>query len=300
MNIYAIGEALIDLLPTDEGYYSAQVGGAPLNAAAAAARLGGHVSLISRVSSDGFGQQIRNTLREFGVSTTHLHTDPFRQTALAVVSLDKAGERSFSFYRENTADTALSPEDLVNFSPQAGDVLHFCSVALSSEKGRAAHHKAIQLVKEAGGRVYFDVNIRLPLWNSTEECIAAVTEFLPLADMVKVSDDELPHLGKRAEDLFIGEVKDVIVTRGSKGALWLRNAEHLAEFAGYSVEVADTTGAGDAFSGAILFLFWDELIPQQKLEFACACGALATTKRGALSSLPTSAEVQQFLQKESP
>lgn len=300
MTIYAIGEALIDLLPTEDGHFSAQVGGAPLNAACAAARLGAEVALIARLSNDGFGQKIKATLKEFGVGTAQLKTDEGRPTALAVVSLDAAGERSFSFYRENTADTALSAEDLADFSPKAGDVLHFCSVALSSEAGRAAHRLAIEKVRAAGGRVYFDVNVRLPLWPSAEACAAAVAEFLPLADMVKVSDDELPHLGKTAEELFVGEVSDVVVTRGAHGAMWLQRGETIAECAGFAVPVADTTGAGDAFSGAMLTLLGDERSHEEKLRLACACGALATTRRGALSSLPTLAHVQELLNKEQP
>ena len=116
-DITAIGEALIDLTQTGlsasgVAEYAANPGGAPANLAVAAAKLGASTAFIGRVGTDAFGTQLRECLRANGVDVSRMLTDAQRPTTLAVVSLDSRGERSFSFYRQHSADLALSPDDV--------------------------------------------------------------------------------------------------------------------------------------------------------------------------------------------
>ena len=138
--------------------------------------------------------------------------------------------------------------------PQPGDLLHFCSVSLVPSPMREAHAEAIRRFTAAGAGVSFDLNIRLPLWDDSLECRAAVWEFLPLAHLVKVSDDELPFVTESGEvaELFGGKVQHVIYTQGRNGAQWHTRAGLLAEVAAFPVQAVDATGAGDAFIGAVL------------------------------------------------
>lgn len=306
--IYAIGEALIDFVPQPNGDFSPQVGGAPLNVAAAAARLGGQSSLMTQLGADAFGDQIVRAAQAAGVDTAHIRRTDAAKTGLAFVTLQPDGERSFSFYRDPSADMLYAPEQL-SVQPQAGDWLHFCSVSLLPSPMREAHAEAIRRFREAGGRISFDLNIRLPLWADPNECRAAVWEFLPSAYLVKVSDDELPFVSEGGElaDLFVGDVQHVLYTKGRHGAEWHTRAGKLAEVSAFPVQAVDATGAGDAFTGAVLRQ-WQDLGGAEPdaetaagmLRLASAVGALTTLKRGALAALPTESQLQDFLAKEQP
>ncbi|MCY1702221.1 carbohydrate kinase family protein [Deinococcus sp. SL84] len=306
--IYAIGEALIDFVPQPNGDFSPQVGGAPLNVAAAVARLGGQSSLITQLGADAFGGQIVRAAQAAGVDTAHIRRTDAAKTGLAFVTLQPDGERSFSFYRDPSADMLYAPEQL-SVQPRAGDWLHFCSVSLLPSPMREAHAEAIQRFREAGGHISFDLNIRLPLWADPNECRAAVWDFLPSAHLVKVSDDELPFVSERGElsDLFVGDVQHVLYTKGRHGAEWHTHAGKLAEVPAFPVQAVDATGAGDAFTGAVLRQ-WQELGSAEPdaetaagmLRRAAAVGALTILKRGALAALPDESQLQGFLAKEQP
>jgi fructokinase len=175
-----------------------------------------------------------------------------------------------------------------------------------------AHKKAITAMSNAGGLVSFDPNVRLPLWKSKEDCRQAILDFLPFADIVKVSDEELEFITgiedeeKALHSLFIGNVKAVIFTKGAAGAELIVKDNHYKS-SGYSVEVKDTTGAGDAFIGGFLFKLLElqanpenvvvQLQQHQAeiLPFANASGALTTTGKGAISALPTTEEIEMLI-----
>ena len=136
--------------------------------------------------------------------------------------------------------------------------LHFCSVDLVDWPVRGAHRRAIALAREAGALVSFDPNVRLPLWDSPAECQATIRAFLPSADLVKLSDDEVEFVTgcaderAAAEQLLAGGCKLVLITRGANGsAVYTKTAEAFADT--LSVPVTDTTGAGDSFIGSFLY-----------------------------------------------
>lgn len=135
-DITAIGEALIDLTQTGlsasgVAEYAANPGGAPANLAVAAAKLGASAAFIGRVGADAFGMQLRECLRANGVDVSRMLTDAQRPTMLAVVSLDSRGERSFSFYRQHSADLALSPDDVPDEALRRTHFFHFGGVSLT-------------------------------------------------------------------------------------------------------------------------------------------------------------------------
>ena len=196
--LLAIGEALIDFIPAQRDCLLKEVeqftrvcGGAPANVAAAAAKLGGDSSLISQLGRDAFGDYIVDTLADAGVDTGKICRTDRANTALAFVSLKADGNRDFSFYRKPSADMLLEPEQLEEAWFANAGVLHFGSVSLIDAPIQKTHRRAISLAKEHGAIVSFDPNIRLPLWDSPETCQARVQEFLPFADIVKLSDEEL-------------------------------------------------------------------------------------------------------------
>ena len=156
MALYAIGEALIDFVPSRSGkpdadmHYTPAVGGAPLNVAAAYAKLSGTSYILSQVGDDAFGAQIAATAAAAGVDTRYLQRTREAKTALAFVTLHDGGEREFAFYRDPSADMLYAPENLAAITPQAGDILHYCSVSLIPCPMREAHRVAIDKFRAAG------------------------------------------------------------------------------------------------------------------------------------------------------
>lgn len=317
MTVYALGEALIDFVPNRAGplgndiAFLPAVGGAPLNVAAAVAKLTGQSAMLTQVGKDDFGDLIIRVARETGMNVNHILQTDSAKTALAFVTLQESGERSFSFYRNPSADMLYSADNLAALSPTDKDVLHFCSVSLAPPTMRQTHTVAIEKFHAAGAGVSFDINIRLPLWESADACLQAVHDFLPKADLIKISDDELPlvtgetDINKGIAKLFVGNVKHVIYTRGASGAAIYHQAGLLADAQAHKVDAVDATGAGDAFTGAMLYQLqtqsialnseWTTEQAQSLLRFACAVGALATLKRGAINSLPTLEEVKALI-----
>jgi len=320
--LYAIGEVLIDFISLQKGVALKDVlsferapGGAPANVAATVAKLGGQASMITKLGQDAFGDFLLEQLQQAGVETDKIKRTTEAKTGLAFVSLREDGERDFSFYRQPSADLLLSEEEIEAHWFSQGDILHFCSVDLVESPMKYAHLKAIQLAKANGAIISFDPNVRLPLWDRPLDCKQAIQAFLPMAHLVKVSDEELPFLTgvtdveEAIHSLFTGDVKAVLYTKGGAGAdLFVKEKRDSSP--GYRVDVQDTTGAGDAFIGAVLYQLLERQADQQTLEeilwheheqilsFANACGAFTTTGKGAMSALPTIAEVIRLMAGE--
>lgn len=316
--IYTLGEALIDFIPEEKGvalktvsHFERVPGGAPANVAAGIARLGGDSAFIGKVGEDAFGHCIIDALKACGVDTGLMLTTRECGTALAFVTLDEHGDRDFAFYRNPAADMLLSPEEIDPAWFHAADILHFGSVDLIEAPVKYAHIKAIDAARTAGTLVSFDPNVRLPLWPTPEACRQAILEFLPKADLVKISDDELPFItgienpAEALASLFVGAVKTVVLTKGGDGAAFITQ-DFTAESPGYKVTPVDTTGAGDAFVAALLYQLAqrqirpDALKPGDALEilqFANAAGALTTQAKGAIAALPGVEAVKGMMQQ---
>ncbi|MFD1030633.1 carbohydrate kinase family protein [Metaplanococcus flavidus] len=318
-NLFSIGEILIDFIPHQKGIALKDVvsftrvpGGAPANVAAAVAKFGGTASLITKVGKDAFGDFLLEELTKNGVKTDKIVRTKEANTGLAFVSLLENGERDFSFYRNPSADLLLEDSEVNDDWFQQGDFLHFGSVDLVESPMKQAHVKAIGAAKARGSVISFDPNVRLPLWDVPEECRKTILEFIPMAHIVKISDDELEFITGIADEskaiatLFTGDVKVVVLTKGAKGAdLYVQDQKYSS--AGYAVKVEDTTGAGDAFTGGFLYQLLklnagqdnlEDIVSehhQELLAFANASGALVTTGKGAISSLPTKEQVLQLI-----
>ncbi|MGJ7921102.1 carbohydrate kinase family protein [Neobacillus sp. LXY-4] len=317
--LFAIGEVLIDFIPLEKGIALKDVraferapGGAPANVAAAVAKYGQKSAMLSKLGTDAFGDFLVEQLQNVGVDTDKILRTDVANTALAFVSLKSDGERDFSFYRNPSADLLMDSGEIDPLWFQGNDILHFCSVDLVESPMKQAHRKAIDSITNAGGLVSFDPNVRLPLWKNKQDCRNAIQEFLPFADIVKVSDEELEFItgveneAKALEALFVGKVKAVVFTKGPEGAVLItKNGEYQSP--GFCVEVKDTTGAGDAFIGGFLYKLLEfganpknleEILDsnhKEILSFANASGALTTTGSGAISALPTREQVLSFL-----
>ena len=307
-DIVAVGEVLIDLTQTGVnelgvGQYAANPGGAPANLAVAAARLGAHTAFIGKVGSDAFGHYLKRVLAENGVDVEGVLTDEKEHTTLAVVSVDGGGERSFTFYRDPSADVNLRPEEIPAHLLRDTRVLHFGSVSLTAEPARSATLYAAKKARENGCLVSYDPNYRASLWSSEEEAIAQMKAALPLCDILKISDEELPLLtgatdpAEGSKQLCCLGIKLVFVTLGAQGAFF-RLGSQTGSVPGIRVQVGDTNGAGDTFFGAALSKLVNEDLGSLTMErlteiaaFANKAASITTSRHGAIPAMPRLEEV---------
>jgi fructokinase len=318
--IACFGEALIDFLavPAVAGQprqFAEYAGGAPANVAAAVARLGGNARFVGMLGADMFGEFLMSQLRAMGVDTRYtVHTSAAR-TALAFVSLDADGERSFSFYRPPAADLLFREE---HFDPACFDdaaVLHVCSNSLTEADIADTTLAGMRLAREAGAMVSMDLNLRPSLWPEGVDPAPRLWDALAQADLVKLCRSEADFLIRRAGDekamlrrLWQGHAKCVLITDGGQPVRWFtRDADGVAPT--FAVTVIDTTAAGDAFVGALLHrlvergagvdslvtLLDDRVALTDALRHAAAGGALATTRHGAFAAMPGRDDLDQLL-----
>ena len=309
VDITAVGEILIDLTQSgvnEQGIprFDANPGGAPANLAVAASRLGASTAFIGKVGQDSFGDSLRGCLAENGVDIAGMVVDPVQHTTLAVVSLDPSGERHFSFYRDPSADVNLNAEEISTEQLKNTRFLHFGSVILTAEPARSATLYAARAAKEMGAAISYDPNYRASLWCDEETAVERMLEPLPLVDVLKVSDEELPLLTGRS-DLEAGTaqlaekgISLILVTLGPNGAFY-RFRGKTGLIPGVPCKVGDTNGAGDTFFGAALSQLarlesLDALsIPELERIVALAnkAASITTSRHGAIPAMPTLEEV---------
>ncbi|MGM9814158.1 MAG: carbohydrate kinase [Candidatus Enteromonas sp.] len=300
--IGVIGEILIDMIGEEKNgiqVYSRYAGGAPFNLACAAKKLGADVLFHGVVGKDAMGSFLLSFVEKQGLDSSYISVSEDLNTTLALVSHDEKGERSFSFYRKNTADDAFS-----NDIPEAlkkAHILHFGTLMLSSFRGRDFVKEQALSAKARGQIVTMDVNYREDVFASKEEAMEIFKSFLPLANVLKFSDEEVPLFGDEYVSSFPDKI--VLVTLGKEGSkLLYRGKEYRAS--SISVHPMDTTGAGDSFFGAFLsridgkdFASLSEREIVDILRFSNVVAALSTEGNGAIDGLPTLETVEKRMEE---
>lgn len=262
--ILCIGEALIDMICTDKGKalsdgenFLKKPGGAPTNVAAAIAALGGQVELAAKVGIDPFGKHLIDVMQSFGVSTRWMLQDEQHFTTFAFVSLMENGERDFYFNRG--ADGQLTRDEVDAIDLSEFSVVHFGS-ATGFLPGplQAAYQSLMQKALQEEIFISFDPNYRHLLFQHDQQSFKDQSwNFLDSCHFFKVSDEEAMMLTGRptvadAASAFLERSKSVFaITLGKEGTLLgLRGQTHV--ISSIPVKPVDTTGAGDAFVGAVL------------------------------------------------
>lgn len=305
-----IGEALIDFIPNEKGLrlkdvvsFKRVAGGAPANVAAANAKLGGQSKVITKLGNDAFGHHLMDVFKSVNIDTSDIVMSDSHSTALAFVSLASDGNRDFLFYRKSCADLNLSVDEIKEDALDDCGILHFCSVDLVESPMKKVHQKLIEMAIEKEIMISFDPNVRINLWDTHENCRNAIHEFLPYADIIKISDEELEFISGKTnideslEFFFKGRCQYLIYTMGKDGAMLITRDGQKYISKGYMVDVFDTTGAGDAFIGAFLHqLLSKELNLQEFLDFSNLYAAHTTTKEGAIGAMVTMEEIEVFKQ----
>ena len=327
LDLITLGEALIDLPAmqsgvslTDATSFAKVPAGAPANVAVAGVKLGLQAAFVSKVGADAFGESIIQTFAALGVDTTHVLLDKAARTGLAFVSVQPDGSRDFLFYFDPARDLALRPDELDWNWLDTARVLHYGSISLIAEPSRSATlAAAAHLIGKGRAICSYDPNLRPWLWPDAKAMRGGVMLGFSVADLVKISVEELLFLYPDADDepgavkMLMGEFQNlrlVAVTEGAEGSRGYTRQGGFADAAGFEVDFVDATGAGDAYvAGLLTYLlhlgpeanaalndFGPYLAPA--LRYANACGAIATMERGATAHGLSPAAVQALLESK--
>ncbi|RQW62067.1 carbohydrate kinase family protein [Vibrio viridaestus] len=306
--VACVGELLIDFVCSDIGSdlskgnnFIKKAGGAPANVACAISRLGGQAKLAAKVGNDPFGDFLINTVKDEGVDISSVIKAQGQSTTLAFVALQNNGERDFSF--NWGAHDELTYEELAEGFVKNSAVLHL-GAALTDGNIVTLYRKLIANAKTNRKLISFDPNFRDALWidKDNQSFIKLCQEFIADTDIIKVSEEEAIMIAgantvqESASKLHELGAQLVLITLGGEGTLlsYQGVAETIDSIA---IKSIDSTGAGDAFIGAMLFQIANMgELPSianaiEMVSFANKVGALTCTKMGAIQALPQKNEL---------
>ncbi len=297
---------LIDFTPVNgmNNTYTANPGGAPANVAVSIARNGIEAGFLGKLGNDDFGKLLLKTLKDDNVRVLVGELTDRATTTLAFVTLNEAGERSFTFARKPGADMLLCEEDVCTVDFSEWDIVHAGSVSQSGAPEKDAVLSALKKAKDLGKLVSFDINYRDKIW-SFDDCLRECKRIFPLTDLLKISDEELPFVGG-AENIpnFMKEydITVLVLTLGKDGArIFYDNTT--CDIPSMKVKAVDTTGAGDAFWGGFLSsllrqgishksdITTDKLVTAGK--YGAVSGGLCIQKPGGIPALPFREDIER-------
>ena len=298
--LICIGEILADMIGEEKNgitTYERKAGGAPFNVACALKKFGAEVKFVGSVGDDLIGRFLMKYAKDFGMDTTYIHQNSERNTTLAFVELNEEGDRSFCFYRKNTADYCMPAisDDLI----RSADIVCIGSLMLADAGCVEYALEIIERVHGFGKTVAFDVNYRTDIFRDKESAVKTYKKILAKADIVKFSEDEVETFTEDYVDSLTDKL--VLITLGKNGSEW-RYGGRRNKVSAITVKPIDTTGAGDAFfAGALSVLDKNvgspltEQILNDSLRFGNVAGALNTTGRGAIDHLPDLDTINKYL-----
>lgn len=325
LDLVTIGRSGVDLYGEQTGgrledmlSFAKYIGGSPTNTAIGAARLGLRSGLVTRVGADHFGRFIREQLAREGVATQGVVTDPARLTALVFLGIRDPETFPLIFYRENCADMALTAADIDTAFVQSAGAVLVNGTHLSQPNVFDASVRACRLARAAGAKVVFDIDYRPVLWGLTgrdmgenrfvanADVTARLQQVLPLCDLIVGTEEEIHILGGSTDT-----VAALRAIRARTPALLVckRGALGCAAFPatipdsldqgvvgrGFTVEVFNVLGAGDAFmAGFLRGWLRGEPLPRC-CGYGNACGAIVVSRHGCAPAMPTWDELQLFL-----
>lgn len=311
-DVLVVGETLVDFIPDRPGElkdvesFTRRPGGAPANVAVRLSALGQIPWFWTRIGDDAFGEFLYETLTEVGIPDRFVTRDGEAATTLAFVGHDENADRSFSFYRDRTADTRFQSGLVPDETLRDITCVYVGGVLLASEPSRSAVLDLLERASALGCTVYFDPNFRPELWDAGE-FESTVGDAIGYVDVIKATVRELERCGfsgntrkQVCEAVCRRGPHSVLMTLGPDGAFAYCDDRSFweaaqVEHAGFDVDVVDTTGAGDAFVAGTLFGIEEGLTIEETLEVANTMAALSTTTEGAMADPPSRKRVDEFL-----
>ena len=316
-DVVALGELLIDFTGSGDSaqgnpLFEANPGGAPCNVLSMLQNLGNNTAFIGKVGNDFFGRMLKERIEKQGIDSTGLVFDENVNTTLAFVNKLSNGDRDFSFYRKPGADMMLTVADVEKVADliKSADIFHLGTLSMTDEPAKAATIRAVEIARENGVTISFDPNYREPLWKSESDALEAMKFGFENCDILKISDNEI-QLFTGIKDIEEGakkikkdyDIPIVFATLGPDGSIALYKDIAVKKDGYRNPATIETTGAGDTFCACAIDYIrrngLDNLTEEgltKCLSFANAAASIITTKKGALSVMPTKEEVMSFLE----
>jgi 5-dehydro-2-deoxygluconokinase len=320
-DLVALGRVSLDLFSTEIGApferipgFDVRVGGSPSNVAIGASRLGLRSALLTAVGDDRVGDAVLARLRTEGVDTSWIARKGERRTPLALLGIEPPDRFPLLFYRENPADIWLDLDEIDAAPLRGARTLLLSGTALARGSTQAATLRAAELGRAAGVTTVLDLDLRPDQWHDERAYGVQQRALLPLID-VAIGTEEEWHAALTSEVVARVDAarrRDLdarvtawsqrgvaLVKRGERGVTLLRNGV-AEEIGGFSVEVLNTVGAGDAFAAGLIYGFVRLGDWAAAVRIANACGALQVTRPGCSDTMPTLQEVERFLHERDP
>jgi fructokinase len=268
------------------------------------------VAFLVKIGDDEFGAALKEFLSAEGVDMSCVVNGAGHNTTLAMAAINEFGKPEFRFYRENSADISLTVEELPPIAPRETAAFSFGSLILADNPVGDAILCVFEKMRASGVMTILDPNVR-PLYVEDRPIYRKRLKYLiPLADVLKLSDDDLAWLtGTRNVEEGLAKLDCnpaglVIITEGPRGARAVWRSETVSVPCP-DVEIAETTGCGDSFIAGVI----SKLAPlgrsgladmspkflKNTLAWANACASIVATKYGAANSMPRPAEVEEFM-----
>ncbi|MEK6733240.1 MAG: carbohydrate kinase [Candidatus Omnitrophota bacterium] len=299
--------------------FSANVGGSVTNAAIISAKLGLKTGLLSRIGKDPLGNFAREFLDSLKIDTKAIIQDSDIRTPLAIAKIDKSGIAKYTFYKNSPEDSVVPIKSVPKYLLNTCKVFHTGSSYSYQKETFEETLKFIKYLKKRNVFISYDPNIRPGSIKHKNEVKNRVLTLLKLADLAKLSEIDLEYLtGQKSHEIGLKMLKkqvtsEIILTLGSRGSIYISSCVGWispADAAGYSrfinvpafkVKIADTIGAGDAFTAGLIY----RLIKQGRAQFfsnmesnmifASAVSALICTKKGSHQGLKDISQVEKLL-----
>lgn len=270
------------------GNFKEVPGGKGANQAVAMARLEGNVSMIGKVGNDSFGKRLIESLNKDNVNTDHVHTADC-STGVAFITVDKNAQNSIVV--APGANFELTKDDI---DKNIDCIKNSDIVVIQLETPLETVKYALQVAKSLNK---YTILNPAPAVELDDEIIKNVDLLTPneteleIISEVKIENED--DINKAASKMIKKGVKELIVTLGSKGSLYINEEKSFFKSA-YKVDAVDTTAAGDSFTGALAVAISNDKTMEEAMDFASKVGALSVMKEGAQSSLPTLKDVENF------
>ena len=300
-DILCLGEPMLEFNQQPDGNYLPGHGGDTSNCAIAAARQGASVGYVTHIGADTFGNSFMDLWQAEGVDTSTVRQVTDAHTGVYFVTHGADGHE-FSYFRAGSASSRMASDDLPVEALQAAKILHVSGISQAiSDTAADAVFAAIQIVKEAGGLVSYDTNLRLKLW-PIERARAVTHAAMAQCDIALPGLDDAEQLTGLSDPDAIADfyldlgAKIVALTLGAEGTL-VATPDKRERVKGRRVEAVDATAAGDTFDGAFLSRIVAGDDPFTAARYANAAAALSTQGYGAVAPMPHKDAVEAFLAK---
>lgn len=313
IDVVTVGETMAALAPGEVGSlkyinnFAKYIAGAESNVAIGIKRLGFKSGFISKLGKDPLGDYVEFFVRGEGVDVSQVKRDDEYRTGLLIKEMHTTKEPKVFYYRENSAASHLSPDDIDEDYIKKARHMHLTGITPAlSDSAQNAFFRALNYAKQNGLRISFDPNLRLKLWPSVEEMKKVMLNIIPQVDVLLpgVEEGEILLGLNDPEDIikgFYGMMEEgslVVLKLGSEGALYYQG-DQIVHVEPYKVDnIVDLIGAGDAFAAGLITGLLREMSIKEAVELANLVGALCITVKGDIEGLPTWEQVEVYQGKK--